>query len=135
MIVARLLGKLPLDSSAPIVPFGFERQPQVVSAFMITARPGKRSQKMWDCSSVLPENHFQTSCRTIQSDAVGESRESALVRGECDRQLTVTLLIGSERQEVVSATIRFCREFMGRLFTRLDLVMADKIVLPFRVPQ
>jgi hypothetical protein len=45
MIAAGLLGELPLDSGAAIVSIGFEsigfeRQPQVVGAFMIAAHPG-----------------------------------------------------------------------------------------------
>src|SRR5882672_10765057 len=135
MIAARLLGELPLDSSATNVPCGFERQSQVVSTFMIAAHPGQRFGKMWERSSILSENHFQTSCRTIQSDAVGETHESALVGRERDHQLPVSLLIGSQRQKIVSATIPFRGKFMGRLFPGLDLVMADKIVLAFRVPQ
>ena len=52
-----------------------------------------------------------------------------------DHQFTVTLLIGSERQKVVSTTISFRGKFMGWLLTGLDLVMAHKIVFAFRMSQ
>src|SRR5689334_5713838 len=107
MIAAGLLGELPLDSSTAIVSIGFKRQPEIVGDFMITAHPDQRFGKMRDCSSKLPENHLQTPCRTIQSDAVGEMRESPLVGLQRDQQFTVTLLIGPERHKVVGTTIAF----------------------------
>src|SRR5690242_17831457 len=107
MIAAGLLGELPLNSSAAIVSIGFKRQPQIVGGFMIAAHPGQRFGKMWNGGPVLPENHLETSCCTIQGDAVGEMRESPLVSLQRDQQFTVTLQIGPERQKVVSTTISF----------------------------
>src|SRR5947209_24871 len=84
---------------------------------------------------VLVELCLQSSGSAIERHTLRKLRKPTLVRLQRGRQFAITLLLGSERQVIVSGLSFVRRVRVGRLLAEMHLVARHKIILAFRVLQ